>query len=152
MRFNAKVSAIEEMANLKDLKMDQLYGTLTSYEMRVGREKYELKEEAFKVSKNSKELNNHQNCSSCESDQELAQLDRKMKRGLGNIKGIFHLGVLTMEELDIYRGNALIRKRLKRKRIRNLETSLRHIRRKIFLRRMGSTPKSVGCVLYSFHN
>ena len=44
MRCNAKISAIEEMANLKDLKMDQLHGTLTVYEMRVGIEKYEPKE------------------------------------------------------------------------------------------------------------
>lgn len=29
MSFNAKVSSIEEMVNLKDLKMDELHGTLT---------------------------------------------------------------------------------------------------------------------------
>lgn len=51
MRINAKVSATEEMANLKDLKMDQLHGTLTTYWMRVGREKSKPKEVAFKVSK-----------------------------------------------------------------------------------------------------
>lgn len=27
--FNAKISVIEEMAKLKDLKMDQFHGTLT---------------------------------------------------------------------------------------------------------------------------
>eukprot|EP00253_Pinus_taeda_P001846 PITA_01846 len=48
MRFNAKVSAIEEMDNLKDLKMDQLHGTLIASEMRVGIEKFEPKEETFK--------------------------------------------------------------------------------------------------------
>lgn len=35
MWFNGKVSAIEEMVNLKDLKMDQLHGTLTTYDMKV---------------------------------------------------------------------------------------------------------------------
>lgn len=55
MRFNAKISAIEEMTNFKDLKMDQLHGTLTAYEMRVGLEKSETKEAAFKVSNKKKE-------------------------------------------------------------------------------------------------
>jgi hypothetical protein len=34
-RFNPKVSAIEEMSELKTLSLDQLLGTLTAYEMRI---------------------------------------------------------------------------------------------------------------------
>jgi hypothetical protein len=34
-RFNSKVSAIEEIADLKTLTLDQLLGTLTAYEMRI---------------------------------------------------------------------------------------------------------------------
>lgn len=88
-RFNAKVSAIDEMANLKDLKMDQLLGTLTTYEMRVGREKYEPKEVVFKVSKKAKDYNDHQECSICKFDQELAQFAKKLNYGLGKYKGKF---------------------------------------------------------------
>jgi hypothetical protein len=34
-RFNSKVSAIEEIDDLKTLTLDQLLGTLTAYEMRI---------------------------------------------------------------------------------------------------------------------
>jgi hypothetical protein len=34
-RFNPKVSAIEELNDLKILSIDQLLGTLTAYEMRI---------------------------------------------------------------------------------------------------------------------
>ena len=68
MRFNAKVLAIEQMANLKDLKMDQLHGTLTTYEVRVGIQKYKHNEETFKVSRKDKDHKGQQDCSSCESD------------------------------------------------------------------------------------
>lgn len=89
MRFNAKVSDMEEMANLKNLKMEWLLGTLKTYEMRVGREKFEPNEEAFKVSKKAKEQKDHQDCSNYESDQELAQLARKLMHWLGKYKGNF---------------------------------------------------------------
>ena len=89
MRFNAKISAIEEMANLKDLKMDQLHGTLIAYEMREGMEKSEPKEATFRVSSKGKEHKVHQVCSNNESNQELAQLARKLKCGSGKYKGKF---------------------------------------------------------------
>ena len=89
MRFNAKISAIEEMANLKDLKRDQLHGTLVVYEMRVGREKYKPKEETFKVSKKAKEHKDHQVYSNSKSDQEFSQLARKLKHGSRKYKGNF---------------------------------------------------------------
>jgi hypothetical protein len=38
-RFNPKVSAIEELNDLKYLDFDQLLGTLNSYEMRIGKDK-----------------------------------------------------------------------------------------------------------------
>ena len=91
MRFNAKVSTIKEMANLKDLKKDQLHGTLTTYEMRVGIENPEPKEETFKVSRNAKEHKDHQGFSSYESNQELAQLARKLMCGSGKYKGRLRL-------------------------------------------------------------
>ena len=37
-RFNSKVSAIEEIGDLKTLTMDQLLGTLTAYEMRINKD------------------------------------------------------------------------------------------------------------------
>ncbi len=89
MTFNAKVIVIEEMDNIKYLNMDQLLGTLTSYEMRVGIEKSEPKEAMLKVSRKGKEHKDHQDCPNCDSDQELTQLARTLKCGLGKYKGKF---------------------------------------------------------------
>jgi hypothetical protein len=38
-RFNPKVSSIEELNDLKTLPFDKLIGTLTSYEVRIGKDK-----------------------------------------------------------------------------------------------------------------
>lgn len=89
MRLNAKISIIEEMANLKDLKVDQRNGTLTAYEMRVGKEKYEVKEVTLRLYSEGKEHKVHQDCSNIESNQELAQLARNLKSGSGKYKGKF---------------------------------------------------------------
>lgn len=67
MRFNTKIIAIEEMADLNNFKMDKLLGTLTTYEMRLGREKPEPKELMFKLSKKAKEHKDNQDCSNYES-------------------------------------------------------------------------------------
>ena len=38
-RFNPKVYAIEELNDLKTLSIDQLLGTMSAYEMRIGKDK-----------------------------------------------------------------------------------------------------------------
>ena len=50
-RFNPKVFALEELNNLKVLPIDQLLGTLTAYEMRIGKDKPISREASFKVDK-----------------------------------------------------------------------------------------------------
>lgn len=57
MRSNVKISTIEEMVDLKNIKIDQMLGTLTTYEMRVEREKSEPKEATFKVSTKPRSTN-----------------------------------------------------------------------------------------------
>lgn len=52
--------------------MKALHGTLTSYEMRIEKEKFEQKEVEFKPSMKNKEHKYHQECSNYEFDQELA--------------------------------------------------------------------------------
>ena len=47
-RFYPKVSTIEELSDLKTLPIDQLLGTLTTYEMRIGKDKYTTREASFK--------------------------------------------------------------------------------------------------------
>jgi hypothetical protein len=48
-RFNPKVSAIEELNDLKILSIDQLLGTLTAYEMRISKDKPTSREASFKA-------------------------------------------------------------------------------------------------------
>ena len=57
MRFDSKVSNLEERKDLDKLSMDELHGILTAYEMRTEQEKPSWKEVAFKVSKEKKKNN-----------------------------------------------------------------------------------------------
>lgn len=87
-RFDSKISTIEEAKDLDTLKMDELHGILTAYEMRKGGPS--SKDAAFKASnsKKGKERNDCSDESSVES--ELAQFVRKLKRG-SKIKGKYPL-------------------------------------------------------------
>jgi hypothetical protein len=67
-RFNPKVSAIEELNDLKTLPIDQLLGTLTTYEMRISKDKSTTREASFKVEKNI--------------DSELDEIEEKFVRRL----------------------------------------------------------------------
>ena len=59
MRFDPKISALEERANLDSISMDELHGIFTTYEMRNEQENLDIKEEAFKASKSSKKKEKH---------------------------------------------------------------------------------------------
>ena len=52
-RFNPKVFVIEELNDLKILSIDQLLGTLTTYEMRISKDKSTTRETSFKADKNT---------------------------------------------------------------------------------------------------
>jgi uncharacterized lipoprotein YehR (DUF1307 family) len=51
-KFNPKVSAIEELNDLKTLSIEKLLGTLTAYEMRINKDKSISRETSFKEYKN----------------------------------------------------------------------------------------------------
>jgi len=51
MRFNPKISSLENRKDLDKLTMDELHGILTSYEMWIGQEDVPKKEATFKASK-----------------------------------------------------------------------------------------------------
>jgi hypothetical protein len=57
LRFDAKVSNIEEMKDLESLTMDELHEIITSYEMRTKHEKPLKREANCKVAKKQK-INN----------------------------------------------------------------------------------------------
>jgi hypothetical protein len=60
MRFNPKISTLEEILDLNSISMDELHGIFTAYEMRSEQENLYVKEEAFKSSKRSKKKKKEQ--------------------------------------------------------------------------------------------
>jgi hypothetical protein len=91
MRYDPKVSSLEDRENLDTLTMDELHGIITSYEMRTRQEKPSKGETAFKVSKGTK---NHEHVSneinSDKYDEEEANFIKKLKKGSGKYKGKLH--------------------------------------------------------------
>jgi hypothetical protein len=59
MRFDSKISALEERTYLSTITMDELHGTLKTYGMRIEHENPFTKEEAFKESKKDKKKQAH---------------------------------------------------------------------------------------------
>ncbi|XP_059075439.1 uncharacterized protein LOC131875357 [Cryptomeria japonica] len=83
MKFDSKISTIEEMKDLEKLAKDELHGILTAYEMRV-EHKPSQKEVSFKASKKGKNKNYVPNESaSSKSDEAEACFMRKFKKGKG---------------------------------------------------------------------
>jgi hypothetical protein len=54
MRFDSNISTLEEREDLATLTMDELHGTLTTYEMRTEQDNLVTKEATFKASKKTK--------------------------------------------------------------------------------------------------
>jgi hypothetical protein len=78
-RFNPKVSAIEELNDLKTLQFDQILETLTAYEMRIVKYKPTSREASFKVDKNE----------DSEPDEIEAKFVKRLKKGSCKYKGKF---------------------------------------------------------------
>jgi hypothetical protein len=54
MRFNPKISSLEERSDLDSIIMDELHGIFIAYEMRTEQENPNVKEASFKAYKRSK--------------------------------------------------------------------------------------------------
>jgi hypothetical protein len=78
-RFNPKVSSIEELNDIKDLDFDKLLGTLTAYEMRIGKYKSTTREASFKADKNEES----------EPDEIEEKIVRRLKKGSVKYQGKF---------------------------------------------------------------
>jgi hypothetical protein len=62
MRFNPKISSLEERSDLDSTSMDELHGIFTAYEMRIEQENPDVKEAEFKDTKDqSKRKRNKKN-------------------------------------------------------------------------------------------
>ena len=86
MRFNPKISALEERSDLNSISMNELHGIFTSYEMRTEQENPDVKEAAFKPSKRSKKKKKEQeeyssSSDASEYDEEVANFVKRLNKG-----------------------------------------------------------------------
>jgi hypothetical protein len=58
MRFDPKISSLEERTYIDSISMDELHGIFTTYEMRTEQENLATKEATFKAYKKSKKKGN----------------------------------------------------------------------------------------------
>ena len=69
MAYNPKVSTLEDREKLEDIIMDELYGILTTYELRLGIDNLPKGEAAFKVIKKTNKKEKPQTNHNEESDE-----------------------------------------------------------------------------------
>ena len=84
MRFNPKMSALEERPDLNSISMDEQHGIFTTYEMRTEQENPYVKEASFKASKRSKkkQREEYSNISDVsEDDEKVANFVKRMNKG-----------------------------------------------------------------------
>eukprot|EP00253_Pinus_taeda_P015505 PITA_15505 len=81
-RFESKVSAIEEKEKLQDLKMSQLHGILTAYEMRKGGPS-DRREDAFKEFGKG----NYYDSGHISEEEEESNFVKNLQRGTGRFRG-----------------------------------------------------------------
>ena len=74
MRYDPKVSTLEEQDELKKVQMDELHGIITAYEMRTGKNGSSRKEATFKSSLKNQSKN---------PNDEEAFFINKLRRGIG---------------------------------------------------------------------
>jgi hypothetical protein len=90
MRFDPKISSLEERADLNRISMDELHGIFTAYEMRTKHENPNIKEVAFKASKRSKkkgkkkEKEHRSNNDVSKDDEEVANFVRILNKRTNN--------------------------------------------------------------------
>ena len=78
MRYDSKVSTLEERDDLKIVIVDELHGILNAYEMRIGLNETSKKKATFKVSSKNQSEN---------LDDEQALFIKKIERGTNKYKG-----------------------------------------------------------------
>ena len=74
IKYDSKVSTLEEQDDLDDMTVDELHGIFTAYEMRMGHNKPSRKEAAFKALSMDQIEN---------LDDEEALFIKKLERGTG---------------------------------------------------------------------
>jgi hypothetical protein len=86
MRFNPKISTLEERLDLNSIIIDELHGIFTTYEIKTEQENPDVKEATFKASKRSKKKKKEQeeyssNNDVSEDDEEVANFVKRLNKG-----------------------------------------------------------------------
>jgi hypothetical protein len=86
MRFNPKISTLEERSDLDSISMEELHGIFTTYEIITEQENPDVKEASFKASKRSKQNKKEQeeyssNSDVSEDDEEVANFVKRLNKG-----------------------------------------------------------------------
>ena len=86
MRFDPKISALEERVELNSISMDELHGIFTTHEMRIEQKNLDVKEASFKAFKRSKQKKKEQeeyssNNDVSEDDEEVANFVKRLNKG-----------------------------------------------------------------------
>jgi hypothetical protein len=105
MIFDSNISALEEREDLATLTMDELHGTLTTYEMRTEQENLVTKEQKFKAYKRSKKKGKQkENLDSSNSD--ISEDDKKISNFIRRLKrALVHIGKISTFYLRRYGQN-----------------------------------------------
>jgi hypothetical protein len=147
MRYDAKVSTLEDREDLDKLTMDELHGILIAYEMRTGQEKSSKRETTFKASKETKNHEHVPNENHSDiSDEEEANFIRKLQKGSGKYKGKLPLKCFNCGKVGHFPLNVPIPSRwiVMMKiliTIKNLRREKKETRRNSTRKRKTSTPK-----------
>ena len=88
MVYNPKVSTLEDREDINKLTLDELYGILIAYQLRIGRENQSKEETTFKVLKKIEAQKSKLESSSQEEyyDEEEANFIKKLQKGSGKYK------------------------------------------------------------------
>ena len=108
LRYDAKVSSIEESWDMSKMTMDVLHGILTTYKMRTEieneQERPKTREVTFKASKKTRNKGHKEEQTSDDEwdEQEEANFVRKLKKGTGRYKGKFPFKCFNCGEIRHY--------------------------------------------------
>jgi hypothetical protein len=86
MRYDAKISSIEDSSDLDTLTIDLLHGIFTAYEIRTGNDKSSKKEISFKEYKVRQDQKTKHDLSDI-SDEETVNFIKKLEKGTRKYKG-----------------------------------------------------------------
>jgi hypothetical protein len=154
MRFDPKISTLEERADLSTISMDELHKIFKTYEMRTVQENPSTKEASFKESRRTKKKKNPEskpNCSYSDDsyeDEEMGNFVRKLKKGTKKYKGMLPLKCFDCDKIGHFvnkcpmlRSKIVMKRKIPRKKI-NIKRETRKIKGK-YSRKTSTQEKTI---------